>query len=211
MLSMMMMNQQPRADAAMDSIPVIDPASRNCPKAFIPLAYIMETKGSHEYVRCKGKGKKDAPSLCLLFQQGRCTMGARCGQVHADPSYVAQFRLDAFRGVLNTCCAGHGDAASTDAAFLGMIRGVDIVLVDSKQREHRVTPLQIAKTDALMSRIELAQSEGTNAIHVHVFQTCKSHFENRCKHGHQCKNIHVCRELYGFFYPAAVQQQQQPL
>eukprot|EP00760_Papus_ankaliazontas_P028016 PhM_4_TR3479/c0_g1_i2/m.46280 len=178
-----------------NSIPVIDPANRACTRVVIPLTQITETKGVSDYFRSKGRVRKDL-SLCLLFQQGRCNLGVRCHQVHADRAYIAQVRLDAFRGVVNDCCAGHsGDntLCTADAALHHRLQSCSITLLDAKHREHPLRPSQLARTDALVNRLEsLADGDALTLHHLHV---CKPHFERRCKHGRQCKNIHLCRDL----------------
>ncbi|RNF07254.1 putative zinc finger protein family member [Trypanosoma conorhini] len=45
----------------------------------------------------QGSAKK-APSVCMLFQRGRCTAGSCCNQIHVDPEYLQLHRRWAYSG-----------------------------------------------------------------------------------------------------------------
>ena len=92
---------------------VIDPQNRSG-KIQIPLTYVFETKGKAEAFRSKSN-QKDF-SLCLLFQNGKCNVGGKCHQIHADVEFVRKLRIAATQ--CSTCCACHGDPQSKDIASI---------------------------------------------------------------------------------------------
>jgi hypothetical protein len=160
---------------------VIDPQNRTG-KIQIPLSHVFETKGKTEAIRVHNQ--KDL-SLCLLFQNGKCNVGGKCHQIHADVEFVRKLRVIATQS--STCCAKHGDVQSKD-----LTANDRTVLVTSPSGTHVPLPARsFAMTQGLTA---LLASRGNMTITLQ--RVCRLHQQNRCKYGRDCRHMHMCREAY---------------
>lgn len=162
------------------SLEVIDPCNRTG-KIVVPMRYVTETRGATEHFALPPQQRKDL-SLCLLFQKGRCNAGARCHQIHVDPSFVQLLRDQA--AAAKSCCACHGDIHSS-----GYIRTErNICVVDG--RTSATYPLACFGRTATLDNM-LKQNTAANLI-VPQSKICRLHAQSRCKYGKDCKNVHLC-------------------
>ena len=85
------------------------------------------------------KRKKPHPSLCMLYQRGKCKAAAKCNQVHAHVGVVAELRTQGARD----CCLAHGDIPSNDPNFLFtyLMHHGDVIMTDGSRPPRKVTPL----------------------------------------------------------------------
>ncbi|RNF09929.1 uncharacterized protein Tco025E_06882 [Trypanosoma conorhini] len=151
---------------------VVDPRRS---KLHVPLSAISPTRALE--VRAQN------PSLCLLFQSGRCRQGANCHQVHVDPEVVE--RLRRIVDSLPCCCTFHGDCnthcwnAKANAKRNLVISGV-------------VVPLsRVAFTNGLTRFVT-----GTAQRPLSRGVLCRLHGKpGGCRYGADCWYLHVCREI----------------
>eukprot|EP00796_Vickermania_ingenoplastis_P010210 gene10210-7154_t len=154
-------------------ISVVDPQRR---KLQLPANVIRHTKA----LGCR----LTTPSLCLLYQAGRCRQGANCYQVHADPEAVAALRAKAERQLC--CCSVHGDANSH--------------MWNAAAHSHRsisigraVIPLDHVAFTAGLQRI---LSDDRVTVPVNPSLLCRLQEQpTSCRYGADCKFLHVCREI----------------
>ncbi|EKF39671.1 hypothetical protein MOQ_000092 [Trypanosoma cruzi marinkellei] len=153
-------------------IVVVDPRRS---KLRVPLSAISPTKALG--IRAQN------PSLCLLFQSGRCRQGVNCHQVHVDPEIVQQLRriVDS----LPCCCTFHGDCnthcwdakANSKRGFF--IDGVWVPL------SHVAYTSGLARF--VTSKVQRPLSCGV---------LCRLHGKTGgCRYGADCWYLHVCREI----------------
>ncbi|RNF00352.1 hypothetical protein TraAM80_07644 [Trypanosoma rangeli] len=151
---------------------VVDPRRS---KLRVPLSAISPTRALG--VRAQN------PSLCLLYQSGRCRQGANCHQVHVDPEVVDRIRriVDS----LPCCCTFHGDYnAHLWNAKANTSRNVVISGV--------VVPLsRVAYTNGLTRFVT-----GTTQRPLSRGVLCRLHGKpGGCRYGADCWYLHVCREI----------------
>lgn len=123
------------------------------------------------------------PSLCLLFQAGRCRQGANCHQVHVDPDVVQ--RLRRISESFPCCCTFHGDCnAKLWNAEEGLKHGIVVGNV--------MVPLsRVAFTSGLTRFIPNAMQRSLNPDAL-----CRLHGKaGGCRYGVDCWYLHVCREI----------------
>eukprot|EP00906_Rhabdomonas_costata_P024385 RCo035062 len=72
------------------AMPVIDPVGQlsGSYSLLVPWEAIEETEGFHRFLR----NQHPHPSLCMLFQSGRCRAQRQCNQIHAEPEVVQRMR-----------------------------------------------------------------------------------------------------------------------
>ncbi|KPA85686.1 hypothetical protein ABB37_00071 [Leptomonas pyrrhocoris] len=152
-------------------INVVDPQRR---KLHVPLSAIQTTKALN--------GRLKTPSLCLLFQSGRCRQGDNCYQVHVDPATVERLRVD--MESMPCCCLLHGDC--------------NCHLVDPASYEGRAlciagqynVPLSRVAYTAGLQRV---LQGGATSVPVNPSVLCRLHGQpGGCRFGADCKFIHVC-------------------
>lgn len=181
-----------------DFINVIDPQNRTG-KIRIPSNLVFETKGKQEALRARQQ-QQGAPkdfSLCLLFQNGRCNVGSKCHQIHADCDFVRKLRTTASQ--CSTCCAEHGCPQSKEWESDSRT-----VVYSTSTNIH--VPLEL-KSFAVTQGLTAAMhsNKGITVLHTRI---CRLHQQNRCKYGRDCRHIHMCRDQYS--HCESVVKQQQP-
>jgi hypothetical protein len=152
-------------------ITVVDPQRR---KLHVPLSAIQTTKALN--------GRLKTPSLCLLFQSGRCRQGDNCYQVHVDPPTVARLRADV--ASLPCCCMLHGDC-NCHLADSALYEGRSLCIAG----QYNVPLSRVAYTAGLQ---RILQEESTS-VTVNPSVLCRLHGQpGGCRFGADCKFIHVC-------------------
>jgi hypothetical protein len=163
---------------------VVDPISR---KLKIPVEYVCETLA---------RFRQGAPSLCMLYLNGRCRQGPNCHQVHAEPTVVLSLRAQAQQSLM--CCMVHGDRAMLETDFPSKY------VLQFQGGSGSIIPIdRLALTQGLSRFIdEYEQSHGTpipNAESVRLAPSvsliCRLHGQDRCRFSEECKFLHLCKEL----------------
>ncbi|AAZ12332.1 zinc finger protein family member, putative [Trypanosoma equiperdum] len=162
--------QQPTEE---QRIPVVDPQRS---KLHVPLSSIIPTKALG--------GRVSFPSLCLLFQSGRCLRGASCYQMHIDPQVVQ--RLRQINESLPYCCAFHGECnankwdAEANAHRTILIKGAAVPLS------------RVAYTNGL-ERFVLKNNASRS---LNTCAVCRLHGKpGGCRYGADCWYVHICRDV----------------
>jgi len=187
------------------SRPIDDPAMENVPKVFdvidpsnptgkisVPSEHVSNTVGKTKYVKNlqKPANKQKDFSLCLLHHAGWCKLGVKCQQIHADPALVNNFRQVA--GGSN-CCTGHGDQRSQEPAFTALVGGRMFCRLEKLDgRFEKLQLSQLSRTVALESALQADE----RIVTVSMSKVCRLHQEERCRFGRDCKNFHLCRDVY---------------
>ncbi|CBZ27042.1 conserved hypothetical protein [Leishmania mexicana MHOM/GT/2001/U1103] len=176
-------------------IAVVDPQRR---KLHVPLSAIQMTKALN--------GRLKTPSLCLLYQLGRCRQGDNCYQVHLDAAIVERLRADAKN--MPCCCFQHGDCNShvmDRTAYEGRSLGIT--------GQFSVPLTRVAYTAGLQRVLQ----DQPACAPVKPSVLCRLHGQpGGCRFGADCRFVHVCcqilqNELASIMANAvaAAQQQQQ--
>lgn len=154
-------------------ISVVDPQRR---KLQLPASIIRHTKALGS--------RLTTPSLCLLYQAGRCRQGANCYQIHADPETVAALRAKAERQLC--CCSIHGDANSNMWNVLAHShRSISV--------GRSVIPLTHVAFTAGLQRI---LNDERLTVPVNPSLLCRLQEQpTSCRYGADCKFLHICREI----------------
>lgn len=176
--------QQPQNMFPNFSIEVIDPMNRTG-KISIPVSYIQETRGLHEYCDSVAAMQPKDFSLCLLFQRGSCRGGNRCHQIHANPSYVESLREKA--RAARSCCAHHGDVHSDNLKSTP----IQITILRDGGHEECYSLSSFGRTSALDNLLRVHHRTGVE-LRVPASRLCRLHMASRCKFGKDCKNVHLC-------------------
>ncbi|CAD2218388.1 hypothetical protein ADEAN_000587600 [Angomonas deanei] len=173
------------------TISVVDPQRR---KLRVPVSAIKPTRGVN--------GRSSAPSLCLLYQAGRCRQGLRCYQLHAARDVVDRLRAEA-EGI-NCCCQQHGDPYQPHLLRLlsSMVGG------DEGRVQETLGWLRKNKYVSIMSGVavpfdrlgytttveRIVRQEGTLVV-LPPSVVCSLHGRPEgCRFGADCKFLHICRE-----------------
>ncbi|KAK7195615.1 hypothetical protein NESM_000490400 [Novymonas esmeraldas] len=155
-------------------VTVVDPQRR---KLRVPLSAILSTKALN--------GRLKTPSLCLLYQSGRCRQGDNCYQVHVDPTTVERLRAEVES--MPCCCYEHGDGndhLANRAAYEGRSLGI---------AGQFVVPLSRVAYTAGLRRV-LQEEQACAPVSSSVL--CRLHgLPGGCRFGADCKFIHVCCQL----------------
>eukprot|EP01012_Entosiphon_sulcatum_P049114 TRINITY_DN67708_c0_g1_i1.p1 TRINITY_DN67708_c0_g1~~TRINITY_DN67708_c0_g1_i1.p1 ORF type:complete len:738 (+),score=86.40 TRINITY_DN67708_c0_g1_i1:36-2216(+) len=171
---------------------VIDPAVLSG-KVWIPQDKLIETFGSRDNT------SKKEPSLCMLYQAGRCNAAARCRQIHADRPYILSIRLQS--AATGTCCTLHGDMASNDPAFVQLFQpfaedGLSVWMqITGRQDVLPVPKNRIARTFGL-DLVMGTNYQPSQQLLFHQSKVCGLHQKKRCRYGRDCKHIHLCRDFW---------------
>eukprot|EP01063_Lacrimia_lanifica_P008813 TRINITY_DN1586_c0_g2_i1.p2 TRINITY_DN1586_c0_g2~~TRINITY_DN1586_c0_g2_i1.p2 ORF type:complete len:381 (+),score=111.58 TRINITY_DN1586_c0_g2_i1:47-1144(+) len=155
---------------------VIDPANRTG-KICIPVEKTHDTLGREELE----KNSKKHISLCLLYQQKKCHAGQKCNQIHADRWYIQKLRRAPSKE--GTCCPRHGVSAGVEGVKLAKV----VLRVNGCEEP---LPVECVARTAFFDRLRRG---GTATLTVK--NVCRLHQQDGCKFGHNCKNVHLCREI----------------
>ncbi|TPP47006.1 hypothetical protein CGC21_2380 [Leishmania donovani] len=155
-------------------IAVVDPQRR---KLHVPLSAIHMTKALN--------GRLKTPSLCLLYQLGRCRQGENCYQVHVDSAIVERLRADAKN--MPCCCFQHGDSNSQvmdRTAYEGRSLGI--------AGQFSVPLTRVAYTAGLQRVLQ----DQPACAPVKASVLCRLHGQpGGCRFGADCRFVHVCCQI----------------
>lgn len=155
-------------------ITVVDPQRR---KLHVPLSAIQTTKALNWRLK--------TPSLCLLYQSGRCRQGDNCYQVHVEPATVQRLRADVES--MPCCCLQHGDCNSflvDRSSYEGRLLGI--------AGQFAVPLTRVAYTVGLHRVLQEEQA----CAPVNPSLLCRLHGQpGGCRFGADCKFVHVCCQI----------------
>jgi hypothetical protein len=165
---------------------VIDPANRTG-KVSIPVEQVHNTAGKQAFLN--GTADRDL-SLCMLFQRGKCRAAAKCHQIHADREFIAQLRS---RAKESNCCIAHGDPRANEDGVMEQLRVMGTFVLHLNDESHVLNTESLARTAELTRLFE--QRGGDNLI-IPARKICRLHQKQQCLFGKDCKNIHLCRDVW---------------
>lgn len=153
------------------------------------MSVITHTSGVDRY----HSNHPHSPSLCMLFQRGRCNAGQQCNQIHVDRPYAAAIRQLLHTTPLNNCCDEHGDIASQDSKFVAEFAHTPFVELRSEGYPSiRLSRTKIGRTE-FWARVHKGRGKG---LFFTPDRVCTLHQRHQCTYGPECKNAHVCREFW---------------
>eukprot|EP00669_Euglena_mutabilis_P005793 TRINITY_DN1739_c0_g1_i1.p2 TRINITY_DN1739_c0_g1~~TRINITY_DN1739_c0_g1_i1.p2 ORF type:complete len:283 (+),score=39.17 TRINITY_DN1739_c0_g1_i1:309-1157(+) len=131
------------------------------------------------------------PSLCLLFQKGRCNSQTLCNQVHVDRNFAHAIHRSLLSGSLSNCCRLHGDIPSNNSPHMATLMDREVLV----EREG-LPPMEVPQERMCMTMYwTRVPKHKRRQLIVPADRVCNLHQVNACKFGVECRNIHVCREL----------------
>ena len=77
-------------------------------RLWIPWQFVVRTSGLERFL----SNHPHAPSLCVLFQIGRCNSRDKCNQIHVEVSFAALISQALHVNAVSNCCRMHGDLGS---------------------------------------------------------------------------------------------------
>lgn len=176
---------QPRPEA----LPIIHPLFKSVGKLWVPLSVITHTSGVDRY----HSNHPHSPSLCMLFQRGRCNAGQQCNQIHVDRPYASAIRQLLHTTPLNNCCDEHGDIASQDSKFVAEFAHTPFVELRCEGYPSiRLSRTKIGRTE-FWARMHKGRGKG---LFFTPDRVCTLHQRHQCTFGPECKNAHVCRDFW---------------
>eukprot|EP00906_Rhabdomonas_costata_P013032 RCo018738 len=201
---------QPRPDA----IPVIDPDLKLHGRVWVPHTMVANTSGVERY----RAAHPYPPSLCILFQSGKCHAGSRCNQIHPDREYMSAVRALLNNTTASNCCQSHGDLASarpdfrTFCAALGTVE----ILTSADDPSAKISfPASLLGITAFWDKAMVSFTGGTGVTAVATEplpavtgdtsnaprtlspgQICNLHQKRMCKYGVDCRHVHLCRDFW---------------
>jgi len=170
-----------------NAVPIIYPEFRPIGRLWVPLDYVYRTSGLVRYLN----HQPHAPSLCMLFQKGRCNSHENCNQIHVAQWFAGMMRRALQATAVSSCCLVHGDPASNSNHTLGL------PLQEVEVRRDPLPPLTIY-TDRIAVTLFWMRflKHKKRALFFNMDRVCNLHQQNACKYGVECKNVHLCRELW---------------
>lgn len=165
-----------------NAIPIIFPDCKNWGRVWIPFQFVTESEGVARYLR----SHPHAPSLCMLFQTGRCFSGKNCNQIHVEKGYVSHVKSTLSKTQLNNCCLTHGDIASASEQLGARVDRLEMRIAGES---HEIGADQIAVTSFWNPFLQ----QGRRVLYFSSDRVCQLHQQNLCKYGLECKNVHLCR------------------
>ena len=173
------------------AMPVIDPEGPNTGvyTIFLPWEAVYFTQGFQRLL----KRKKPHPSLCMLYQRGKCRASVKCNQVHAHLAVVADLRGQG----QHDCCLSHGDTPSNDQNFLFtyLLQKGDFLLTLASKKKVPVPWEKLART-ACMDKMLEKKGDPSKPLKFGTSYVCRLHQDEKCRYGQDCHHMHVCREFW---------------
>eukprot|EP00668_Euglena_longa_P015463 GGOE01019545.1.p1 GENE.GGOE01019545.1~~GGOE01019545.1.p1 ORF type:complete len:540 (-),score=57.79 GGOE01019545.1:314-1933(-) len=176
-------------------VPVIDPELKHLGRVWLPTKHLEHTAGVERWVR------RDAhpPSLCILFQDGRCNAGRQCNQIHADPAHIEAVRSAVRLLPRNNCCYAHGDVPSQREDFRRFLEEHGLELICPGAEPLPIPVEWVAMTmfwDRFLRTKRNQKGRPSGAFRFSAQRVCKLHQRSACKYGVDCNSVHLCREIW---------------
>ena len=172
-----------------DTIPVIHPAFKALGRIWVPWSVLVHTSGLDRVLQ----NHPHAPSLCILYQNGRCNSWERCNQIHVNRNWAATVWHALQLASVNNCCQTCGDLPSAKHRAFQSLTSLDVVLRVPGMDPIPVPGNRLAAT-TFWQRMQ-GQGQG-RTLFFSPERICMLHQKNKCKYGVECKNVHLCRHLW---------------
>eukprot|EP00906_Rhabdomonas_costata_P007632 RCo010932 len=172
-------------------MPVIDPVGQfsGCYSLLVPWEAIEETEGFHRFLR----HQHPHPSLCMLYQSGRCRLQRQCNQIHAEPAVVQRMRESSQSLRQVTCCQFHNRGSTgSDPAPQSLKPALTMVTFSGGR-----IPIPFDRTEVTAYLERIMSQPGTPGPVFPMSYVCRLHQKRRCGYAQQCGHVHICREFWG--------------
>jgi hypothetical protein len=126
----------------------------------------------------------------MLFQRGKCRAAAKCHQIHAEREYITQLRSQAKE---SNCCIAHGDPRAKEDGFLEQLKASKTFVLASNDEAHVLSVDSLARTSEL---VKLFEQKVGDTMTIPIRKICRLHQKQQCLFGKDCKNIHLCRDVW---------------
>mmetsp|Transcript_114800 Transcript_114800/g.199672 ORF Transcript_114800/g.199672 Transcript_114800/m.199672 type:complete len:542 (-) Transcript_114800:788-2413(-) len=172
------------------AVPIIHPDFKALGRLWIPWQFVVRTSGLDRFL----SNHPHAPSLCVLFQNGRCNSRDKCNQIHVEVSFAALISQALHVNAVSNCCRMHGDLGSAsrknDIFSTLKTNVIEIRMPDTSSLT--VSTERIAVTFFWNRFVK----EKRRVLFFSPDRVCNLHQKNQCKYGVECKNVHVCRQFW---------------
>jgi len=168
--------------------PVIHPDFKELGRLWIPASFVLPTTGLQRFQA----QHPHAPSLCTLFQRGKCKSNGRCNQVHIDPDFARVLAGALAACGVSNCCRRHGDPPSLASSPFAALVSNNIEMKLSGQPSIQV-PTELIATTFFWNRLS---QERRPSLFFPVERLCLLHQRGQCTFGVECRNVHVCRQWW---------------
>jgi|UniRef100_A0A7S4FQM8 hypothetical protein len=172
-----------------DAIPVVHPSFKALGRIWVPWSVVEHTSGLDKVLQ----NRLHAPSLCMLFQNGRCKSWSRCNQIHVGYEWAKEAEYALQKAAVNNCCETCGDLPSAKHRAFQMLSSCDVMLQVPGMDPIPVPVRRLAAT-TFWQRMQ-GLTPGPSLIFT-PDRICMLHQKNKCKYGVECKNVHFCRSLW---------------
>eukprot|EP00667_Euglena_gracilis_P003815 EG_transcript_3829 len=177
------------------SLPVIDPMLKHFGRVWINMKYVEHTGAVRRWI-CRDSHQ---PSLCMLFQRGRCSAGTKCNQAHVNVQHMEDVRHLLLSIPFSNCCFEHGDLASRREAFRVTVKRHPIEL--KRMGQLIPVPANCIAVTAFWDRFIKAEKTKASQDPERVIRfpwqrVCRLHQSDGCRYGVDCNNVHLCREFF---------------
>eukprot|EP00668_Euglena_longa_P018993 GGOE01023669.1.p1 GENE.GGOE01023669.1~~GGOE01023669.1.p1 ORF type:complete len:543 (-),score=162.70 GGOE01023669.1:401-2029(-) len=170
-----------------DAVPIIHPEFKPMGRLWIALQWIYPTSGLNRFM----EQHPHPPSLCMLFQRGRCNSHAACNQIHVDVRFAHAVAQALQNSTLSNCCKVHGDLPSNNSP--NMVKLVDQeVLIERDPLPPLRVPHDCIAMTMFWTRVP---KHKRRPLVISAERICNLHQQFACKFGVECRNVHICREF----------------
>eukprot|EP00667_Euglena_gracilis_P012912 EG_transcript_13289 len=130
----------------------------------------------------------------MLFQRGTCKARDKCNQIHVDPAFIDFVTAALTKRAVSTCCSVHG-APLLGAGQGDMFASLAEPVVGLRLPDGAMVGVPADRIAPTFFWHRLAR-ERRPALYFPAERLCQLHQSHRCKYGPECRNVHVCRDLW---------------
>ena len=170
------------------AVPIIHPEFKALGRLWMPWQLVVPTSGLQRYLT----NHPHAPSLCVLFQNGRCNSRDKCNQIHVDISFATLVSEALHLNAVSNCCRMHGDLGSASNDIFSALKTDIIEIRLPGMQSLSVSTDRVAATFFWNRFVK----ESRRVLFFSPDRVCNLHQQNQCKYGVECKNVHVCRDFW---------------
>lgn len=174
---------------APSTVPVIHPSFKALGRIWVPWPVLSHTSGLDRVLH----NHPHAPSLCVLYQTGKCFSREKCNQIHVERQWASTVWHALEQAAVYNCCRSCGDLPSVTHELFGGPRGPP----DLSLRVPGVPPFAIPVQQIAATRFwQRFLAEDRHHLYFAPDRICILHQQNTCKYGVECKNVHLCRKVW---------------
>ena len=176
-----------------DAVAMLDPRLGPLGRLWVDRDRLEDTQGLH---RALLYPTAHPLSVCLLYQNERCTAGRYCNQAHVQRAYMWDL-LTTLGGVQDrVCCYHHGDPISHQRQWNQLFEGrIILVMLAASTRRHQAVVLPAPRIALTRYWDGVLEDQDMGPIVLHAAKICQLHAKGRCGWGAECRYIHICREF----------------